>query len=130
MSAHRLPTVTATVAAERAVADLIGVRGPLMFVQSGGCCDGSAPMCFEQGEFLTGDRDIQIGEVMGCPVYVDQRQLDAWPHTDLVLDVEPGYSDGLSGYQPPRIKRRVDHNEPGTVHLYRRASVRGGRGGG
>ncbi len=67
-----------------------------MFVQAGGCCDGSAPMCFELGEFLTGDQDHLVGEVGGCPVYVDQRQLEAWPHTDLVLDVEPGYADGLS----------------------------------
>ncbi|TCN30675.1 hypothetical protein EV644_13157 [Kribbella orskensis] len=85
-----------------------------MFFQSGGCCDGSAPMCFEQGEFLTGDQDILIGEVMGCPVYIDQRQLDAWAHTDMVLDVEPGYSDGLSLAAGPDLHFVTRYRAPTT----------------
>jgi uncharacterized protein (DUF779 family) len=113
---YPLPRVTATTAAERAVADLVADRGPLMFVQSGGCCDGSAPMCFDFGEFLTGAQDILVGEVNGCPVYVDQRQLDAWPHTDLVLDVEPGYADGLSLAAGPGLHFVTRYAAPDATH--------------
>ena len=53
-------------------------------------------MCFPDGEFLTGAGDILVGDIDGCPMYVDARQLAAWPHRDLVLDVQPGYADGMS----------------------------------
>jgi uncharacterized protein (DUF779 family) len=53
-------------------------------------------MCFVDGEFLTGAGDVLVGDIDGCPMYVDQRQLAAWPHRDLVLDVQPGYADGMS----------------------------------
>jgi uncharacterized protein (DUF779 family) len=75
---------------------VVARHGPVMFVQSAGCCDGSAPMCFPVGEFQTGDGDILVGRIEDCPVYVDRRQLTAWRHHDLVIDVEPGYADGLS----------------------------------
>ena len=70
--------VTATPAARQAIAGLRARGGPLMFVQSAGCCGGSAPMCFRRGEFLLGAADVLLGEVEGCPFYID-RQLDcAW----------------------------------------------------
>jgi uncharacterized protein (DUF779 family) len=53
-------------------------------------------MCFPDGDFLTGAGDVLVGDTDGCPMYVDQRQLAAWPHRDLVLDVQPGYADGMS----------------------------------
>jgi uncharacterized protein (DUF779 family) len=60
----------------------MAVHGRVMFVQSAGCCDGSAPMCFPDGEFLTGAGDILVGDIDGCPMYIDARQLAAWPHRD------------------------------------------------
>lgn len=91
-----LPLLRATDAATKAVRELVRGKGPVMFVLSAGCCDGSAPMCFLEGEFLVGSRDVLVGRVEGAPFYVDQRQLDAWPHDEIVLDTEPGYADGLS----------------------------------
>jgi len=96
MSVQHEPRVTATPAAEAAVARLRETHGPLMFVQSAGCCDGSAPMCFPLGEFLVGHHDVLLGEVLGCPFYIDAGHLAAWPHGVLVLDVEPGFADGFS----------------------------------
>jgi len=64
--------------------------GPLMFHQSGGCCDGSSPMCFPRGEFLVGDSDVQLGEVDGEPFYMSKSQFEYWKHTQLTLDVVPG----------------------------------------
>jgi uncharacterized protein (DUF779 family) len=93
---YSIPRVRATDAARQAVRDLVVANGRVMFLQSAGCCDGSAPMCFPDGEFLTGAGDILVGDIEGCPIYVEQRQLAAWPHRDLIVDVEPGYADGLS----------------------------------
>lgn len=91
-----MPEVRATAAARAAIRRLARAHGRVMFVQSAGCCDGSAPMCFVDGEFRTGAADVRVGDVDGCPVYVSRRDLEAWPHRELVLDVEPGYADGLS----------------------------------
>ncbi|MGB6975630.1 MAG: DUF779 domain-containing protein [Terracidiphilus sp.] len=65
-------------------------HGPLMFHQSGGCCDGSSPMCFARGELLVGDSDMQLGEVDGEPFYMSRSQFEYWKHTQLILDVVPG----------------------------------------
>jgi hypothetical protein len=65
-------------------------HGPLMFHQSGGCCDGSSPMCYPRGEFITGDSDVQLGEVDGEPFYMSRSQFEYWKHTQLTLDVVPG----------------------------------------
>ena len=65
-------------------------HGPLMFHQSGGCCDGSSPMCYPRGEFLIGDSDVQLGEVDGEPFYMSRSQFEYWKHTQLTLDVVPG----------------------------------------
>lgn len=96
MSGYRIPTLRASEAARTAVRRIVAAHGPVIFIQSAGCCDGSAPMCFLATEFLTGAADIEIGQVEGCPIYIAERQLAAWPHPDLLLDVEPGYADGLS----------------------------------
>ncbi len=92
----RIPAVQATTPARTAVRRLVEQHGPLLFVLSAGCCDGSAPMCFPAADFAVGDGDLEVGRVEGCPVYVDRRQLEAWPHRDLLLDVQPGYADGMS----------------------------------
>jgi uncharacterized protein (DUF779 family) len=93
---YHIPQVRATDTARQAVLRLKSTHGSVMFVVSAGCCDGSAPMCFPDGEFLLGDGDVLVGNVEGCPVYLDQRHLAAWPHGDLVIDVQPGYADGMS----------------------------------
>lgn len=65
-------------------------HGALMFHQSGGCCDGSSPMCYPRGEFLIGDADVELGEVDGEPFYMSRSQFEYWKHTQLTLDVVPG----------------------------------------
>ena len=65
-------------------------HGALMFHQSGGCCDGSSPMCFPRGDFWVGDSDVQLGEVDGEPFYMSKSQFEYWKHTQLTLDVVPG----------------------------------------
>ncbi|RDV16317.1 DUF779 domain-containing protein [Pontibacter diazotrophicus] len=71
-------------------------HGPLMFHQSGGCCDGSTPMCFEDGEFRVGDSDVLLGEVHGCKFYIARDQYEYWKHTQLTLDVTPGRGASFS----------------------------------
>ncbi|MGZ4435134.1 MAG: DUF779 domain-containing protein [Trebonia sp.] len=95
---RRLPErhVIATEAARLAVRRLRAVRGPLMFVQSAGCCGGSAPMCFPRGEYLTGLGDLLLGQIEGCPFYIDRHLYEAWHPGRLVLDVEPGSLEGFS----------------------------------
>ncbi len=82
--------VTATDTALALIARLRERHGPLMFHQSGGCCDGSAPMCYQLGEFLVGDADVQLGEIGGAPFYMSRAQFEYWKHTQLTIDVVPG----------------------------------------
>ena len=82
--------VTATPAALDLIAELVGEYGPILFHQSGGCCDGSSPMCYPAGEFIVGDHDGRMGEIGGMPFYISESQYEAWKHTDLVIDVVPG----------------------------------------
>ena len=82
--------VTATPAALALIAELQSEYGPIMFHQSGGCCDGSSPMCYPAGEFRVGGSDTLLGEIAGVPVYIGQAQGQAWAHTQLILDVVPG----------------------------------------
>ncbi len=71
-------------------------HGPLMFHQSGGCCDGSSPMCYPRGEFLVGNSDVQLGEVDGEPFCMSRSQFEYWKHTQLMLDVVPGHGGMFS----------------------------------
>jgi len=82
--------VLATEKAVELIRMLRGKHGELMFHQSGGCCDGSSPMCFPLGEFMTGDSDVQLGEVDGVPFFMSKSQFEYWKHTQLILDVVPG----------------------------------------
>jgi uncharacterized protein (DUF779 family) len=82
--------VTATPAALDLVATLTAEHGPILFHQSGGCCDGSSPMCYPQSDFIVGDRDVCLGEIAGAPVYIGAAQFEVWRHTQLILDVVPG----------------------------------------
>lgn len=85
-----LDKVSATSAALKLIAELQGEYGPVMFHQSGGCCDGSSPMCYAQGDFLIGDQDVLLGEIGGAPFYISRSQYEVWKHTDLIIDVVPG----------------------------------------
>ncbi len=84
------PRVLATPAALDLIARLRREHSDLLFHQSGGCCDGSAPMCYPQAEFLVGDSDILLGEIGGAPFYIGAAQFDYWKHTQLIIDVVPG----------------------------------------
>jgi uncharacterized protein (DUF779 family) len=96
MQTEPAPRVAATDAAIAEIDRLRAERGPLMFFQSGGCCDGSSPMCFPDGELLIGPNDVLLGEVGGCPFYVDGEQYERWNRPAFVLDVAPGAGSGLS----------------------------------
>jgi uncharacterized protein (DUF779 family) len=65
-------------------------HGPLMFHQSGGCCDGSSPMCYPRGDLMVGAQDILLGEIGGHPFYIGAAQFEYWQHTHLIIDVVPG----------------------------------------
>jgi uncharacterized protein (DUF779 family) len=82
--------VLATESAVELIRKLRAQHGELMFHQSGGCCDGSSPMCYPRNEFLTGDSDVQLGSVDGVPFYMSKSQFEYWKHTQLILDVVPG----------------------------------------
>jgi hypothetical protein len=84
------PRVVATEAALDLIARLVAKHGPVLFHQSGGCCDGSAPMCYPRGELLIGDGDKLLGEIGGQPFYIGLAQFGYWRHTQLVIDVVPG----------------------------------------
>jgi uncharacterized protein (DUF779 family) len=89
--------ISATPAAREAVNRLCAARGgPVMFVQSAGCCAGSVPMCFPAGEFITSAQDRLLGHVEGCPFYIDSALDNAWSTPDLILDVEDGEPEGFS----------------------------------
>ena len=79
-------------------------HGSLMFHQSGGCCDGSSPMCYPRGELLIGDSDIQLGEVDGEPFYMSRSQFEYWKHTQLLLDVVPGRGGQFSLDSPEGLR--------------------------
>ncbi|NJD30759.1 MAG: DUF779 domain-containing protein [Gammaproteobacteria bacterium] len=96
--------VTATPAALELIAVLRGQHGDLMFHQSGGCCDGSSPMCYPRGEFLVGDSDVKLGEIGGCPFYMSRAQFEYWRHTHLTIDVVPGRG-GMFSLEGPTGKR-------------------------
>lgn len=70
--------------------------GPIMFYQSGGCCDGSLPICFKLDEFITSDNDILLGRIDDIPIYIDNRQYEVWRNSQLIIDVAPGDPEGFS----------------------------------
>lgn len=92
----KTPRVLITLEAEKVVAQLKERFGELMFHQSGGCCDGSQPMCFEKGEFKTGGSDVLLGEIAGCEFYMSRDQFEYWQHTQLSIDVTPGRGSSFS----------------------------------
>lgn len=96
--------VVATPAALALISKLASQHGPLMFHQSGGCCDGSSPMCYPLGEFRTGVSDIKLGEIGAAPFYMGAAQFDYWRHTQLIIDVVPGRGSGFSLEAPEGLR--------------------------
>ncbi len=89
-SIEPIPRVTATPAAISLLRTLRQDYGDILFHQSGGCCDGSSPMCFQKGDYIVGDTDIRLGEIDGVPFFMTASQFDYWQHTQLIIDVVPG----------------------------------------
>lgn len=106
------PRVLITAAAAALVAQLQDRYGPVMFHQSGGCCDGSSPMCYPDGDFIVGDRDVLLGLLdiengagaHRVPVWISEPQFRAWKHTQLVIDVVPGRGGGFSLEAPEGVR--------------------------
>ena len=96
--------VLATDAALDLLARLFARHGELMFHQSGGCCDGSSPMCYPCGEFLVGEQDLLVGTLAGTPFYMHQGQFEYWKHTQLILDVVPGRGGMFSLEGPEGVR--------------------------
>lgn len=92
----KIPRVLANQRAIDLIDWLKKLHGPLMFHQSGGCCDGSAPMCYTAGELRVGSNDICLGTIEGCGFYMSADQFEYWKHTQLTLDVTPGRGSSFS----------------------------------
>ncbi|EFL30445.1 conserved hypothetical protein [Streptomyces viridochromogenes DSM 40736] len=107
MTSHptRTGRVELTPAAEDLLRQLTGTHGPVMFHQSGGCCDGSAPMCYPRGEFRVGASDVLLGQVAGdTPFWMSADQYAYWSHTHLTVDVVPGRGSGFSLEAPEGVR--------------------------
>jgi hypothetical protein len=82
--------VLATDAALDFIAEIRRDHPDILFHQSGGCCDGSSPMCYPADDYIVGDNDVKLGEIGGVPVYISASQFEVWKHTQLIIDVVPG----------------------------------------
>ena len=104
MPTRTIDRVTVTQAAEAVIARLSAAHGPLMFHQSGGCCDGSAPMCYPLHDFRVGAQDVLLGSIAGAPFYIGAAQFEYWEHTQLIVDVVPGRGSGFSLEAPEGVR--------------------------
>jgi uncharacterized protein (DUF779 family) len=96
--------VLVTEAAASVIDRLVAQHGPVLFHQSGGCCDGSTPMCYPLREFRVGAQDIFLGTIAGSPVYIGAAQFEYWAHTQLIIDVVPGRGGGFSLEAPEGVR--------------------------
>jgi uncharacterized protein (DUF779 family) len=102
--------VTLTPAAADLLVKLTAIHGPLMFHQSGGCCDGSAPMCYPDGDFKLGDSDVHLGDLvvpgLENPIgfHMSESQFEYWKHTHLTIDVVKGRGSGFSVEAPEGVR--------------------------
>ena len=106
-----MTTVSATPSALKLIEEIVADHGPVLFHQSGGCCDGSAPMCYPQGEFHLGAGDVHLGDIGGMPVYISGPQFEAWKHTDLIIDAIPGLMGGQFSLDNGREMRFLTRSE-------------------
>ena len=96
MSISSKNRVGVTQEAVNLIEELKNQHGELVFHQSGGCCDGSAPMCFLKNEFRIGEGDVHLGDIAGCGFYMSEGQFEYWKHTRLTIDAVPGRASGFS----------------------------------
>ncbi|MFC5068605.1 DUF779 domain-containing protein [Flaviflagellibacter deserti] len=102
--------VIATPAALGLLEEIVADHGPVLFHQSGGCCDGSSPMCYPQGDFIIGDADVLLGHIGGMPFYIGGPQYEMWKHTDLIIDVVSGRG-GMFSLDNGRERRFLTRSE-------------------
>ncbi|GIO69366.1 DUF779 domain-containing protein [Paenibacillus sp. FSL M7-1455] len=114
--------VVATEAALELIERLRSKHGPVMFHQSGGCCDGSSPMCFPLGEFIVGDSDVLMGEIGGAPFYMSKAQYEYWKFTQLIIDVVPGRG-GMFSLEGPEGQRFLTRSRVFTEEEQRRLKL-------
>ena len=98
------PRVVATDAALALIREIQADHPDILFHQSGGCCDGSSPMCYPADDYIVGERDVKLGEIGGVPVYISESQFGVWKHTQLIIDVVPGRG-GMFSLDNGREKR-------------------------
>lgn len=96
--------VVATDKTKQLIDELREEHGALMFHQSGGCCDGSAPMCFPDGELMLNETDVHLGSIHGCEFYMSKDQFEYWKHTQLTVDVVPGRGASFSVEIPKGVR--------------------------
>jgi uncharacterized protein (DUF779 family) len=104
MADKEVERVIVTPAAVELIGKLRAEHGPVLFHQSGGCCDGSAPMCFPAGEFMVGSSDVKLGTIAGVPFYMSESQFEYWQHTQLIIDVVPGNGGMFSLERPTGLR--------------------------
>jgi len=117
------PRVLATDAALDLIAEIRRDHPDILFHQSGGCCDGSSPMCYPADDYIVGDNDVKLGEIGGVPVYISASQFEVWKHTQLIIDVVPGRG-GMFSLDNGREKRfltrsRLFDGGEGCVVIFR-----------
>jgi uncharacterized protein (DUF779 family) len=117
--------VVCTAAATALMEKLAEKHGALMFHQSGGCCDGSSPMCYPRGEFLVGDSDVLLATLGETPFYMSRSQFEYWKHTQIILDVVPGRGGMFSLEGPEGVRflvrsRVFTEDEIGALRAARR----------
>ena len=121
-----LDRVIATEAALQMIVELRGRHGPIMFFQSGGCCDGSAPMCYSNGEFNISDTDVYLGYLDGAPFYMGLEQFAYWEHTQLIIYVVAG-NGGMFSLDNGTGRRFLTRSRLFTDEEFRQLSAVPGR---
>ncbi len=116
MQVGKIKRVLATQAALELIDRMREKHGPVMFHQSGGCCDGSSPMCYPVGDFYLGASDVRLGEIGGAEFFMSASQFEYWKHTQLIIDVVPGRGGMFSLENPEGVRfltrsRLFDDNE-------------------
>jgi len=104
MAGKEVERVIVTPVAEELIGKLRAEHGQMLFHQSGGCCDGSAPMCFPLGDFMVGSSDVKLGTIAGVPFYMSESQFEYWQHTQLIIDAVPGNGGMFSLERPTGLR--------------------------
>ena len=116
-SGAKMKRVISTEKTEKLISELVNDHGPLVFHQSGGCCDGSAPMCFPRSEFKVGSRDVFLGEIGQQPFFIAEDQYSYWEHTQLIIDVVKGRG-GMFSVEGPTGNRFLTRSRVFTEDEY------------